>query len=250
MSDRSHPACIANTPARWGLTVATPDIVVLNHAVTLPGADLGTTMRIAELAIATGGGRASASHRRSAARGTGGPLPGVGRIPRCVLLLSAWLSVMLLPGRANAAEGAEPGEAEVSYARQIQPLLARRCFACHGPDAGHREADLRLDRLEEATQGGGSGPAIVPGDHDASILWERITSTDDNVRMPPPSEGDALPPAERDLLRRWIAQGARYEPHWLFRELRRPPVPTLANDPEGSSSQSITLCARGGAGRG
>ena len=236
MSDRSHPACIANTPARWGLTVATPDIVVLNHAVTLPGADLGTTMRIAELAIATGGGRASASHRRSAARGTGGPLTGVGRIPRCVLLLSAWLSVMLLPGRANAAEGAEPGEAEVSYARQIQPLLARRCFACHGPDAGHREADLRLDRLEEATQGGGSGPAIVPGDPDASILWERITSTDDNVRMPPPSEGDALPPAERDLLRRWIAQGARYEPHWLFRELRRPPVPTLANDSEGSSS--------------
>ncbi|MFM8582495.1 MAG: PSD1 and planctomycete cytochrome C domain-containing protein [Planctomycetaceae bacterium] len=172
-------------------------------------------------------GRLRQAHRELG----GGPLAGwpVRLSAGCLLVLA-----VLLARGVTAAEEPGPQGAAVSYARQIQPLLARRCFACHGPDAGHRQADLRLDRFEEATAGGGNGPAIVPGDPDASTLWERITTADETVRMPPPSEGDALRPAERDLLRRWIAEGARYEPHWLFRELRRPPVPVPANDPAGS----------------
>ena len=105
-------------------------------------------------------------------------------------------------------------EAEVSYAYEIRPILSDKCFACHGPDAGKREADLRLDTPEGATRS-----AIVPGNLAKSEAWQRISSEDPEERMPPPSSHLSLGAAEKELLRRWIEEGAVYEPHWAFQPL-------------------------------
>jgi hypothetical protein len=124
---------------------------------------------------------------------------------------------------ASAARGAEP--AAVDFSRDIQPLLARRCYACHGPDT--QEAGLRLDRQADATAVLDSGArAIVPGDTAASAVLARITSTDPDLRMPP--EGAALSAAQVEALRGWIGAGAPWQEHWAFRPLVRPAVPELA----------------------
>ena len=96
-------------------------------------------------------------------------------------------------------------------------MLSDKCFACHGPDAKTVEGDLRLDLADEARKPGG---AIVPGDADTSELVRRIFSDDPDEQMPPPEAHKPLEPAERDLLRRWIAEGAEYEPHWAYTALR------------------------------
>ena len=125
--------------------------------------------------------------------------------------------------------------AEGVFTSDIQPLLARRCYACHGPDT--QEADLRLDDRAAATTKLESGTtAIVPGDAQASELVARITSTDPDLRMPP--EGAALSAAEVDSLTRWINDGAAWEAHWAFRPPVRPLVPPAA---EGKSPIDIFI---------
>jgi mono/diheme cytochrome c family protein len=116
------------------------------------------------------------------------------------------------------------GGQEIDYARDIQPLLAKRCVACHGP--GTQEAGLRLDDRVAAVAALDSGKhAIVPFQPEASEMLARITSSDPDVRMPP--EGPGLSDAQVDLLRRWIAQGAEWKEHWAFRPLARPEVPAV-----------------------
>jgi hypothetical protein len=135
------------------------------------------------------------------------------------------IAVMLV-GCATTVR-AEP----VDFQREILPLLADRCFACHGPDAGSREADLRLDTEAGAlAELGGGGHAIVPQDPAASRLLERIRSTDDAMRMPPLESNLRVTPAEAELLERWIAEGGKYAAHWSFVPL--PPKimpPTVEN---------------------
>jgi hypothetical protein len=115
--------------------------------------------------------------------------------------------------------------AELDFARDIQPLLARRCYACHGPDT--QEAGLRLDDRAAATAELDSGAiAVVPGDLATSEMLARITSTDHDLQMPP--EGPRLTAAEVTLLERWIAAGAEWQAHWAFRPLERPPLPPAA----------------------
>ena len=117
--------------------------------------------------------------------------------------------------RVLAADGA-PGVGKLSYNQHIQPILAENCFACHGPDSSARKAKLRLDRAEFATAKRGDGdiePAIVPGDLAASPLIERIKSTDEEERMPPPESHKHLSPAEIALLQRWVQESAHYEEH-------------------------------------
>jgi len=121
---------------------------------------------------------------------------------------------------------AQPQEDQVKFSQEIQPLLARRCFACHGPDQA--EAGLRLNALESAIQKLDSGhAAIVPGSPDQSELLKRIRSTDPSDRMPP--EGKPLSEREQKLLENWISQGAQWKQHWAFEPVAKPDIPKSTN---------------------
>ncbi|MFM1904174.1 MAG: hypothetical protein RLZZ440_2074, partial [Planctomycetota bacterium] len=112
----------------------------------------------------------------------------------------------------------------VSFNRDIRPIMSDTCFHCHGNDAGTREAGLRLDVRETALEEteGGVVP-IVPGDPDSSGVFQRIVDTDDP--MPPESAHKPLSKEQKELIRRWIAEGAEYQPHWAYAPLSRPAVP-------------------------
>ena len=113
---------------------------------------------------------------------------------------------------------ATPAAAQpVDFNRDIRPIFSNNCFTCHGPDSKFRQANLRLDLLDDAFTERRPGLApIVPGDPDASLLIRRITSDDPGYRMPPPESKKSLTEAEKAILARWIAAGAAWEPHWSF----------------------------------
>lgn len=119
----------------------------------------------------------------------------------------------------------------VQFNRHIRPILSDRCFVCHGPDPGTREADLRLDVREAATahREGYDRPAIVPGNPSASELVRRVFESDLDDRMPPPETRAPLTDREKRLLERWIQQGAEWEPHWLYIPPRRQAPPQVAS---------------------
>ncbi|WP_221306275.1 PSD1 and planctomycete cytochrome C domain-containing protein [Prosthecobacter vanneervenii] len=127
---------------------------------------------------------------------------------------------LVIPFVLIASSSALAAEARVEFNRDIRPILAAKCYACHGPDEDKREADLRLDVRAEAVKS-----AIRPGKPEASELWKRITHTDPGDVMPPPSSPKQLTQMERDLIRRWIATGAEYQNHWAFEPIKRPQVP-------------------------
>ena len=132
------------------------------------------------------------------------------------------------PAWSTEPAGEAPATAKVRFNSQIRPILSDRCFYCHGPDGKHREAGLRLDDPASATQDLGNGAAIVAGDPAASLLIRRVTETDEDLVMPPPtSKHGRLQAAEVDLLSRWIREGAEYEPHWAFAPLDRRPPPAV-----------------------
>ena len=111
---------------------------------------------------------------------------------------------------------------ELRYNRDIRPILADNCFACHGPDAKKVKAGLKLHARESATVPLGKKKdrfAIVPGRREASGLWARINATDVDDRMPPLDSNHKLSGAEIDLLGRWIEEGAKYEGHWSFQPI-------------------------------
>jgi hypothetical protein len=114
------------------------------------------------------------------------------------------------------------------FNRDVRPILSEHCFACHGRDANARKAGLRLDLREKAVSTAESGAIpIVPGKPDASEVARRIFNSDESQLMPPPAAGKPLTPAQRDILRRWIAEGARYEPHWAFQPPARSRPPAV-----------------------
>jgi hypothetical protein len=114
-------------------------------------------------------------------------------------------------------------DGEIKYNRDIRPILFENCFACHGPDSASRKADLRLDQRPMAMDMG----AIVPGKPDESTLIDRIFAESEEEQMPPPETKKKLTPAQKELLKKWIASGAEYEPQWSFIPPRRPPTPTV-----------------------
>ncbi len=115
---------------------------------------------------------------------------------------------------------------EVAFDRVILPLLADKCFRCHGPDEASREADLRLDVREEAvSEDPDSAATIIAFDADASELIRRIESDDADEQMPPPDSNLSLSDHERGLLRQWVNEGAPYAQLWSFRAIERPEVP-------------------------
>ena len=133
------------------------------------------------------------------------------------------LAGLLLAGKMVAAQ-----QPPVDFAREIRPILAKKCFACHGPDEEHRQAGLRLDERQGAIQQLDSGAqAVVPGKSGDSELVRRVTAKDDSERMPPADSGITLEPAQIELLKRWVDEGASYAPHWAFVKPVRPMLPPV-----------------------
>ena len=125
---------------------------------------------------------------------------------------------------------AEEQEAQVEFNRDIRPIFQETCFACHGADAEKAKGKLQLDSLEHATKTNSDGRrAIVPGHPEQSLAWELISSSDAEEVMPPADSHKVLSPAQRELIRRWIAQGAKYQIHWSYLPPRAAPVPAVAD---------------------
>ena len=117
--------------------------------------------------------------------------------------------------------GVDAAEAPLDYNESIRPILSENCFYCHGPDANKRKAKLRLDVRAEAL----AKQAFVPGKPAESELLKRLVSKDPEEVMPPPDSHRTVTPAQRELLSRWIAEGANYQEHWTFVAPARPPLP-------------------------
>jgi hypothetical protein len=133
---------------------------------------------------------------------------------------------VLLIACLSLAAGAEP----VKFNRDIRPIMSDTCFRCHGPDKRARMAGMRLDRREEALKPTPSGAIpIVPGDPDKSAIVQRIFATDPARRMPPKYAEKVLTDAQKETIRRWVAEGAAYEGHWAYQPVKRPPVPEVAD---------------------
>lgn len=111
--------------------------------------------------------------------------------------------------------------AKVDYNEDVRPILSENCFYCHGPDANKRKAKLRLDVREAALE----KKAFVPGDAEASELIKRLVSSDSDEVMPPPDSHRTLTAAQKETLKRWIAEGAEYKQHWAFVAPVRPSLP-------------------------
>jgi Protein of unknown function (DUF1553)/Protein of unknown function (DUF1549)/Planctomycete cytochrome C len=138
------------------------------------------------------------------------------------IILPAVLSLFLTASQAAAADP------KIDYPRDIRPILANHCWSCHGPDDRTREADLRLDSRAAALARRNKGkPAVVPGDPAGSALISRIEAKKAARRMPPPEAKKPLSDRQKQLLRRWIEQGANFSRHWAFVPPRRPSVPEL-----------------------
>jgi hypothetical protein len=121
----------------------------------------------------------------------------------------------------------ETGSKPVDFNRDILPILSDNCFACHGPDERQRMANLRLDEKESIFADRGGYWAVVPGKSAESKLYQKISSADAALRMPPVFANRTLTPAQIDLIRRWIDEGAPYSKHWAFVAPKRPPVPEV-----------------------
>ncbi len=137
-----------------------------------------------------------------------------------------WVMIVV----AFRAVGVEP----VEFLRDVRPILSAHCFKCHGPDELTRKGGLRLDVREDALLPAKSGKrALVPGDVAASALVERLFTSDEDEVMPPPAAKKALSEAQKEILRRWVREGAEYRPHWAFVPPVRPAVPEVSGGANG-----------------
>ncbi len=121
--------------------------------------------------------------------------------------------------------GSPAAAQSIDFSREIRPILAEHCFACHGPDAAARQAELRLDIRQEAIDAG----AIVPHNPEASDLVDRIRTRDRDLMMPPAEFPKRLSSEQKKLLERWIREGASYREHWAWTPPQQPPLPDVNN---------------------
>jgi hypothetical protein len=147
-------------------------------------------------------------------------------MPRLFPYFPAVCALLVALGGAAEASAAE----KIDFDRQIRPILADKCFHCHGPDAKTRDSELRLDTKEGAFAAIDGRHAIVAGDVAASELVKRIKSAKDDERMPPPDSGRQLNAAQIELLERWIAEGATWQQHWSLTPVARPALPAVKNN--------------------
>ena len=145
---------------------------------------------------------------------------------RCNPKAILWMPIAL----ATALLQSNSGWAGVDFDRDIRPILAENCLACHGPDEGKRKGGLRLDTLDGAMADLGGYRAVVPKDLSASKLLEVITSEDAEVRMPPPKTGKNLDTEQQEVLGKWIEEGAHYARHWAYEPLGNTQPPNVQDE--------------------
>src|SRR5215813_1744718 len=158
-------------------------------------------------------------------------MPVVGLILKLSVLLLAplFLSYATRGVIVRAVQNTAPAR-QIDFNRDIRPILADKCWGCHGPDATAKKIKLRLDSETAATADLGRGRrAIVPGNIEQSQLARRITASDESMRMPPVDSGRKLTQPEIDLLIEWVRQGARWQRHWSFTAPTRPALPEIKN---------------------
>lgn len=131
------------------------------------------------------------------------------------------------PSAGLASDSTKPA-GKVQFNRDVRPILTENCFLCHGPDANHREAELRLDTKEGLFGDVSEGRAIVGGKPAASVVWRRITSDDPDIQMPPADSGKKLTPQQVATIERWIEEGAEWQGHWSYIPPTRPATPDVA----------------------
>ncbi len=140
----------------------------------------------------------------------------------CVGVQAGEVSARRNSARPSASNG------KLSYNRDIRPILSDNCFACHGPDKNTREAKLRLDVREEAIKKRRHGHAIVPNSSAKSLVAKLILTNDPEDIMPPEDSTKKLTAEQKALIKRWIDEGAEYDPHWAYIPPKRFSVPKVA----------------------
>src|SRR6202162_3554832 len=133
--------------------------------------------------------------------------------------ITAAVALLCRPAHADNA---------VRFNRDIRPIMSDTCFRCHGPDQRARMAGLRLDIREEARRPTNAGvPPIVPGQPEQSAIIQRVYSQNPAKIMPPQFARKELTAAQKETIRRWVAEGAPYEKHWSYEAVVRPPAPEI-----------------------
>ena len=140
-------------------------------------------------------------------------------------------------------------ESQIDFGRDVQPILSDRCYNCHGPDPESRKAKLRLDQRESAVAERDGEAAIVPGDTKASLLVDRILTDDADDLMPPAKFNKPLSAEQKQILVKWVEQGAEYDTHWSFAPITKPDPPeaictcTLMRRASVPSKATVEICA-------
>jgi hypothetical protein len=142
------------------------------------------------------------------------------RLRTTILLLSLLVDLVI---HQSVKADPPPSAAPVDFNRQVRPILAENCFSCHGQDDKQRKANLHLNQHD------GMLAVVKPGDHAASVLFQRISSDREDKHMPPPKTGKKLSAQQVDVLKRWIDQGAKWADHWAFIKPARPALPEVKN---------------------
>ncbi|MGI8978325.1 MAG: DUF1553 domain-containing protein [Pirellulaceae bacterium] len=140
-----------------------------------------------------------------------------------------WTGAALVAALCAVSHSYAAAPKKIEFNRDIRPILSDNCFQCHGPDANTRQAELRLDREEDAVAPRKEGAAIVRGKPAESELVRRITNANVDERMPPADSGKKLSPEQIDLLRHWVEQGAEWQTHWSFIPPKRPQLPEVSD---------------------
>ena len=170
---------------------------------------------------------------------------------RRTMTQSVLLSVVLTSALVGFSTACKAQSEPIDYQVDVRPILSNHCFACHGFDEDSRAADLRLDiapavatsidsagvtssDASESAETSDSPSAIVPGKPSESEVVRRIESNDPDLQMPPPSSNKPLSARDKQIIARWIEQGARYESHWAFKSFVSP-----QNNSESSVSKAV-----------
>ena len=151
------------------------------------------------------------------------------------------MALAALASAATAAPAISPA-ARVDFQQDVRPILSDACFACHGPDANARQANLRLDTREGAFADRGGYRLIIPGNASESRLYQRMSHAEAVARMPPPMAERRPAPEDVETIRRWIDQGAEWSSHWAYEPPVRPAVPEAESEdrPLGEIDRFVT----------